>query len=899
MNNADTAPWGAPDNTARQPLGWALLIIFMATLALGWSATANAYRFKIPFFGDQIRVNAKTRLTAGFGIRTEAPETSRIAKNHLNPNVCGRNPANGNTYYQSCQGLMTDQGWITQHLYQAPGQYSDNFDQGELNYNQWDITTATFRVDEYITAHFKGWKLYVSLMGFYDPVNNDFTTYNPNLITAKNFDRAGNISTTDTEVLSLSALTGIPNLSQLTGLLNGLGGALQPVLGGLPLGGALGTVLTGGALAGFQVRNDGRPCGDRNPNPGAPCGIVYGHGLPVHRKRTDSRTLHEVGRAINLININLSGRVHLPFLPQPVNLKIGRQSIVWGGATLEFFDSINVFNPPNLNNFFRIGGNGLDDFYQPLNAISFGYQATPNFNISGWYQLQWEPLYLPAAGSFYSPVNIDTKNGGQDYLTAGFGNTVQDETGRAFPLDNPLSLLTATSSRIGRLRDENPHDWNQFGVKLDYYATWLNNGTDISFYFANYTSRVPFFSFWSSDEACSKHSKTSVDIATQCSNTPLLRALLKETNHPERARDEYYDAHAGSPGDRASQIVSFDTIKFQLQYPSSIQMYGLSFNTTVGRFALQGGVAFRPKDPLQVDLVDLAFAALGPSLTTCNDGGCQGTPFSEGVNPDGSFGEHPSSDYPFTKPDGTQVNANTINLIIGGEPDSQRAFPNLIIPYRGDYELGRNPANSYIRGWEYFKTLSFDFGATYISGPSDFLPKLLHADQIVWLFEVGARGILDLPSIDQLALAVPGTYTSPTAGADGSGADGGRLACSTNPACVVGPDGLRFNPHQAPTGLYPDAWSGGYGAVILFRWDSLLQNFTIDPQLIFKHDVFGRSPGYLSNYVKGRILFIPTIAVSYRSVWQFKFRYRMWAGGGQSNLFKDRDEASFFVQYSF
>ena len=46
-----------------------------------------------------------------------------------------------------------------------------------------------------------------------------------------------------------------------------------------------------------------------------------------------------------------------------------------------------------------------------------------------------------------------------------------------------------------------------------------------------------------------------------------------------------------------------------------------------------------------------------------------------------------------------------------------------------------------------------------------------------------------LPDLDVLQIETPGTFTHASAGADGTGADGSRQACSLNPACVVGPDG--------------------------------------------------------------------------------------------------------------
>jgi len=326
-------------------------------------------------------------------------------------------------------------------------------------------------------------------------------------------------------------------------------------------------------------------------------------------------------------------------------------------------------------------------------------------------------------------------------------------------------------------------------------------------------------------------------------------------------------------------------------------MLGFSFNTSFGDVSLQGEAAYRPNDPLQVDIVDLAFAGLGPVFNNCHLApGCSGSTTGLGTQSDGTVGVYGNSNYQTANGQGAYN--DTYDLIVGQLPGSGRSFPNFIIPYRGG-TLGTNAPNARIQGWERFQTLSLDFGATYVEGNTDFVPRLIGADQIIWLPEVGFRAVLNLPDQDKLALAVPGTFTSPTAGADGSGADGSRQACSTNVACNYGPDGLRFNPHQAPLGLYPTKLSGGIGAVVLIRWDDILPNISIDPQIILKYDVFGHSPGYLSNYVKGRVLWDTNIEVRYGSEWSFNLGYQMWAGGGDANLFQDRDTARFFVKYSF
>lgn len=837
-----------------------------AALGMLMSGPASAAGIVLQLGDSSVDINSNTSVIVGAAVRTEKQDKSTIGKNNLDPNVCGRT-ANGEVYYQTCQGLFRDQTFMAAHLAEAPGSFSDNFDHGNLNYEQGDLTQAEFRINQDLTVKYKGWTLFAKGIAFYDPVNNNFTEYHPNWITKDNYQQVGYLSTPGTELLRVGS-----NLSLLTPLVNSLG--LPPSVVTQLLSNPTAIPLLG-------ARTDSTPCpANRNPS-GQPCGIVYGPGGVVRPKRNDSTTLKEIGAGLQLLDLNLTGEIPLPY-DQSVQLRIGRQQVIWGEATLEFFDSINVLNPPNLNNFFRIGGNGLDDFYQPLNAISLSSTVADNINVSGWYALEFKPVQLPAEGGFYSPVNLGTNNEGPDYLTIGFANTTPEPDGIGTVLDSPLTLITNTGTRAERLRDQKPNNAGKdFGLKLTYTADWLNNGTNLGFYFSNYTSRVPIVSFYSTSESCAKNTTNTVSFLLACPDIGALNALL-DPNNPDGA---------------TSSTLGLDDLKFRLMYPDNIKMIGFSFNTSFGAVSAQGEIAYRPNDPLQVDIVDLAFAGLGPSFNNCDHApGCTGSTVGIGTQADGSVGLYGNSNYQ-TK-DGPGAYNDTYDLIVGQLPGAGRSFPNFIIPYRGG-TLGMNAPNSLIQGWERFKTLSIDLGATYVEGNTDFTARLLHADQVIWLPEIGFRGILDLPPLDRLALAVPGTYTSPTAGADGSGADGSRQACSTNVACNYGPDGLRFSPHQAPLGLYPTQWSGGFGAVVLIRWDNILPDISIDPTIIFKHDVFGHSPGYLSNYVQGRTLWDTNVEVRYRDRWSFNLGYQLWAGGGNANLFRDRDTAKFFVKYSF
>lgn len=636
------------------------------------------------------------------------------------------------------------------------------------------------------------------------------------------------------------------------------------------------------------VRSDSRPCpASRNPG-GGPCGLVYGPGGEVYQKRNDRQTRRLSGLGLLLQDLNVFGTFEIPG-ERELLVKLGRQQVNWGEATISFFDSLNIANPADLQNLFRLGGNGLDDFYQPVNMLSLSTSLFEGASISAFYQLEWQPLVVPAAGTFYSPVNIGTNNDGPDFVTIGFGSFADDADGVGFQLDSPLSAITNTSGRLERLRDREPKWENQFGIQFKYYAEWLNNGTDIGLYYANYHSRLPIASTFSTSRSCAKDARTAADYLTRCPNWPIFAALLDPLNL----------APTPDFADENSDALALDSAALVLEYPENIQMFGVSANTSFGDISVQAEVAYRPKQPLQVALVDLVFAAYGPTLNNCHLQGqlCQGSLAGLGVQPDGSIGLYGSSDFVGT---GGVLGSypDTIDAVVGAIPGAGRAFPSFVIPYRGGV-LGENPANSYIRGYEELETYTFDMGLTYVEGNTDFGSKLLRADQIIWLLELGGVWVPGMPSLDRIQFEAPGIEWHASAGADGSGADGSRQACSTNTACHVGPDGLRFNPHQQDRGLYPDDISMGWSLVALIRYESILPNISIQPQIIFKHDFYNTTPGLASNYIDGRILWDTGIEVRYGSNFSFNFGYRAVAGGGVANNLGDRDEARVFLKYAF
>lgn len=873
----------------REQWGGRMRALAAAMVLLGISPVATAINFN---FGSQGEAVINTTITVGAGFRMQDRALDLVGKANLNPDVCAGQ-------FQSCQGLFRDQSFPAAQLAAAPGQFSPNFDDGNWNYDKGDAFSGVGKITQDISLTWGDYGFFMKSLFFYDAVNNDFTEYHPNIITEENVSEVGT-----------------------SGLLS------------LPLPGIT---------------------------------TQYGPGRPERFERSGGELLSQVGTNYQLLDAYFYGDIPLGD-DKVLTVKLGRQLVNWGESTLLVINSVNQAQPVSASNFGRIGFQ-VEEVFTPVAMAYASFEPFTNATLEGYYQLEWQPVEAPAPGSFFYLSDVVGTDNAVNQAYVHFGGSAEDPDGLGIPLYNPLSGVTPTSLTAQRLNDNDARDSGQFGLAFRYYAEEVNNGTEFAFYFMNYHSKLPYVSTYATQPSCARREGNG-------------RADLDGDGFPDGGFDAYdtlsflvacpnLPVVAGSPYLATSDAVPLDTVKLQVEYPEDIKMFGMSFNTTLtlpfADLSVQGEVAYRPDQPLQVDIEDLVFAGFGPTLTRCHDRslerailptgdaltaagallgdlvsginnvaslggalpigvpnvlpvgtGCAGTTTGVGFAPNGGLINYAPSDADPTAPD-------TFDLLIGHAPGSARSFPSFVTAYRG-MPVGENPACTpqflgarqnrdtrevnpnfqpytsnnpcYIRGWEEFDTFNFILGATHVAGATDMF-NIVGADQIITLFEVGAMWIPDLPPLDQLQIEAPGTYTHASAGADGTGADGSRQACSANPACATGPDGLRFNPSQADLSQFVDDFSFGYDIIQLIRYESILPAISLQPMLIFKHDVYGNSPGPGENFIKDRRSLFTLMEVRYKSNLSVNFGYQFFWGAGGQNLYRDKDFAQFFVKYQF
>jgi len=261
-------------------------------------------------------------------------------------------------------------------------------------------------------------------------------------------------------------------------------------------------------------------------------------------------------------------------------LRFGKQVLNWGESTF-IQGGINALNPFDLSQL-HVAGAELKEAYLPVNQLWGSFSVNQNFSVEATYLLEFAQVKADPAGTYFSTNDFATLGGtyaslpfglvpqpvknADNYYNVCFGGAASDNPafgGASITAagSNPLAALLAESCQqtVRRLPDHFAPESGQYGLAAHYIADNLN-GTEFSFYYENYHSRLP-----------------------------LISGVTVTSTIPNSAG--YFD-----------------------EYPKDIHLYGLSFSTQLEGpgIALQGELSYRPNQPLQIDAVELLYAGLTP-----------------------------------------------------------------------------------------------------------------------------------------------------------------------------------------------------------------------------------------------------------------------------------------------
>jgi len=587
-----------------------------------------------------------------------------------------------------------------------------------------------------------------------------------------------------------------------------------------------------------------------------------------HTERTalthDARDV--VGSYTRLLDAFGYARFNLGALPS--ELRLGRQVIDWGESTFipGGLNQVDYFDVTAL----QVPGAELKQALLPDGSAVLNLQLLQNLSTQIVYLFDWHEDIIEPTGAYFS--TNDVAGAGGSKVVLGYGG-LSDQGVNFTPLGG--SLISNFQS-IPRTPDQRPDQTGEWGINFKLYLPNLGQGTQLGFYFLNYTSRLPVVSVQTGTQAGFGNAFGAVNAVAGAAQAlaaglPFAAAVATGAavgeqraaqlggNMSAATATEYATIGAntllagGSVNNQASNLAANEYAKTQgvvEQFPQDIRMLGLSFNTEIGATgtALQGEVAYRHNVPLQLNVPELIYASLSP--------------FETGIAQ--LLGE------PLTGP-GNCVPAS--------------ATPITGCNQYGLYKLGQT-----VQGYELKDTYHFDVTATQV------FANVLKASQAVLILEAGAD-------------YVPGLEDRYTGGPQGFGLlyDGPGANLSGNPNLGGYPEFPAVNGKCVlpgfqcvePASAFPTSFAWGYVVAGRLEYDNVIGDWNLLPHATWSQDLSGVSPGPGGTFISGRYASTVGLTASVRQRWELDVSYTHYGGAGQYNLLGDRDFLAASVKFSF
>lgn len=108
-----------------------------------------------------------------------------------------------------------------------------------------------------------------------------------------------------------------------------------------------------------------------------------------------------------------------------------------------------------------------------------------------------------------------------------------------------------------------------------------------------------------------------------------------------------------------------------------------------------------------------------------------------------------------------------------------------------------------------------------------------------------------------------------------------------------------FHIHNLPVSHPADEDSWGYRLIAQLTYDSVLGGVTLQPRVVWTHDVDGVSPGPGGAFIEGRRIFNVSLGGEYINRWTADLSYTTFFGAGSANLVRDRNFISFQVAFHY
>ncbi|MEP0070739.1 DUF1302 domain-containing protein [Pyruvatibacter sp.] len=371
----------------------------------------------------------------------------------------------------------------------------------------------------------------------------------------------------------------------------------------------------------------------------------------------------------------------------PFTVRLGRQVVNWG-ESLFIPGGVNSYLPIDIAAL-RTPGAEVKEALKPEPSVYASVGLPFGLSLEGFYVFGFEKSDLNPCGTFFA--------GHDGYCDGGAYVVLNGE----FPTAPVV---------VPRTFDRDADDQGQFGLALRYYADWLNDGTELAFYFNRYHSKLPIATFTSAD--------ASLDLGSI------------------------------NPGLAGNSVSSLS------QFCGALLGGGATFNTCSttpvpgagGATALQLGIVAlaRTKEAYAVYVEDIE--TVGASFNTLID-------LFGGTALAGEFAYTPNMPFQIADP---EINANDLENF--ATDDFAAGLPDGTLPNNTVLREGATIAASgtEIRGYDNHAAMTAQFQTTSTFASSNPIVSGIGADTVILLSNVGAQHLPDLPKDARLATARSG-----------------------------------------------------------------------------------------------------------------------------------------------
>ncbi|MBL9098613.1 MAG: DUF1302 domain-containing protein [Alphaproteobacteria bacterium] len=318
----------------------------------------------------------------------------------------------------------------------------------------------------------------------------------------------------------------------------------------------------------------------------------------------------------------------------------------------------------------------------------------------------------------------------------------------------------------------------------------------------------------------------------------------------------------------AENLIANPNLGLIVEYPEDIEIYGLSFNTTIWGWGVQGDFSYRPAAPFQVDTDSLTItgAWLGCSLVV-------GSPAASTAIPTG-----------LPAPNNFVPGTGSLTQI--READGSGAAP-ACAPNSG---IGRK-----ISGVLNNEMFTANFGTTATFTQSDWWVDMLGGDLGVLVSEFGFVHVPDVATQNKALLSGTAVNGTRAAQYQATGCNGSNLGLGG----LLGFDS-KGPGIKAIKQCRPDDTS--MGMVLLARMDynnAFNSGWVVTPQIAYGYDFWGTTPSPYGNFLEDRQSIGLSVTGTLNNNLRVGGSYTNFFGGHINNKAKDQDFASVTASYTF